>query len=418
MKKIILFLILLHFTSIAFAQEKLVQDIDFDQKKDTIYLDSENKIVCKLSSIKFSKITSMPIYSGAENKVFVSPEGFTLFSTWMRASHLSFFRYNVETKQILLESLTNHDYGTLGSSLCSMDLIKGVFIGQFSYFDENLQYMVTLPTVSEAYDFGEITLEQYSNIVFENYQLVSENFYSAALKKRSLEKSPEEIEEILLKNFSDLFNDNTQLDSLEVYSGIVSQNMVDYITNNPKTLHYKFKRLVNKLHIVTSKDAKLRLYSWDTQLGGTMHFFKNIYQFQTPLGVVTEIPKFEESDAQSYCSAIYMVNINQQDYYLVITNGIFSTSDMRQSVAAYSISSEGKLNPASIFKTKTKLLNNISVDYDFFSVVNRPERPLKLITFNEKRGVLSIPLVKGVKVTSKKLVYKLNGNYLEFSGIQ
>ena len=113
-----------------------------------------------------------------------------------------------------------------------------------------------------------------------------------------------------------------------------------------------------------------------------------------------------------------MVNINQQDYYLVITNGIFSTSDMRQSVAAYSISSEGKLNPASIFKTKTMLLNNISVDYDFFSVVNRPERPLKLITFNEKRGVLSIPLVKGVKVTSKKLVYKLNGNYLEFSGIQ
>ena len=40
-----------------------------------------------------------------------------------------------------------------------------------------------------------------------------------------------------------------------------------------------FPKLKQKIYITTSRDGKLRAYSWDTNEGGTMHDFVTVFQY-------------------------------------------------------------------------------------------------------------------------------------------
>ena len=75
----------------------------------------------------------------------------------------------------------------------------------------------------------------------------------------------------------------------------------------------------------------------------------------------------------------------------------------------------GKLNEnVKLFKTREGLTSGINVPFDFFTVVNRPERPLKLIKYDDTKKTLSIPIVyENGKVTNRFIVYKFNGKYFE-----
>ncbi|MDD2368891.1 MAG: hypothetical protein PHQ90_06275 [Sulfuricurvum sp.] len=410
-------------SSLLYGQNTLLQDIDFDTKEDRVYLDSSNRIVCELSTNKYQQIYSEPINSGGNDRIVGLSEGFAFISSDKRASHVSRFHYDKKSNQILLDSIesTNITYTPNDDNSCdSLNLLTNTFTADFKYFDENEQRLVSLPFVYESVSFPKVSLSQYGNLVYKNYQSLRDKYYQNDIKKYTLHKSPEEIEIILLNKFSELEQQlKNDSDSIEDVSEQLSQEIIDLISSNPETLEYDFKKLVNTLKIITSDDKKLRFYSWDTQTGGSMHFYKNIIQYQTENGVQTHVPETKEDDPQSYCSAIYTVKIKQQPQYLVITNGVYSSSDLRQSVLAYTISNTGKLEDASIFKTKSKTMNHkIDVDFDFFSVVDRPERPLKLITYNKQTGILTLPLVDGKNVTSKNINYRFNGKYLEYYGIR
>ncbi len=421
MKKIVITIIFL-FSGLLFAQNTLFQDIDFDTKEDRVYLDSSNRIVCELSTNNFQKVYSEPINSGGDDKIVGLSEGFAFISSMERASHVSRFHYDKKSNQILLdsiESINNNYMEKDENGLTSLDLHTNIYTSEFKYFDENAQSLVTLPTIYEPVSFPKVSLTQYSNLVFQNYQSLRDEYNQRAIKKYTLHKSPEEIDMILLNKFADLEQHvSNDSDSIDNISTLLSQEIIDLISSNPETLEYDFKKLSNTLKIITSDDKKLRFYSWDTQSGGSMHFYKNIIQYQTENGVQTQVPETKADDPQSYCSAIYTVKIQQQPHYLVVTNGVYSSSDLRQSVLAYTISGRGKLEDVSIFKTKSKMNHKINVDFDFFSVVDRPERPLKLITYNKRTGILTLPLVDGKKVTSKNITYRFNGQYLEYSGIR
>lgn len=192
------------------------------------------------------------------------------------------------------------------------------------------------------------------------------------------------------------------------------------IKDNPATINYDFKILrdSSRCDIVTSKDGNLRIYSWDTETGGTMRFFNTIYQYKDNGKVYTRIPVFKEGDPGCFYSKIYTVVINGKTYYLAISNGIYSNSDISQSVSVFTIAGNQLADTARLFKTKTKLLNRIDVLFDFFSVVDRPERPVELITFDEEKKELYIPVVdKKNQVTKKSLVYRLKGEYFEYVGV-
>jgi hypothetical protein len=210
-------------------------------------------------------------------------------------------------------------------------------------------------------------------------------------------------------------------DSVSLYSDKFETEFTRFIQNNPATLGHPFKRLVdsNFCDVRTSSDGNFRIYSWDTWTGGTMHIFKTIYQWKSNGKVFTKVPKYEDGDAGSFCSKVFTVSINDKPYYLAVTNGIFSTKDAIQSISAYSIEGNKLVDTVKLFKTKTKKLNSIDVEFDFFSVVDRPERPLELITYDDQQKIIYIPVVgdKG-QVTKKNILYQLKGSYFEFIGVE
>ncbi len=70
-------------------------------------------------------------------------------------------------------------------------------------------------------------------------------------------------------------------DHKDAYDSLASANtkfenlLVRYTSSHPATLHHDFKSLEKTGFITaTSEDGKFRVYSWDTQTGGTMHFLR------------------------------------------------------------------------------------------------------------------------------------------------
>ena len=212
---------------------------------------------------------------------------------------------------------------------------------------------------------------------------------------------------------------NMRNDSLLAISSKQFTDSLAYlIKNNNNTFNYPFEKLQkeNALKMATSADKKLRVYSWDNNSGGTMRFFNQIYQFNAN-GNITVNESLASNDAQAYFSKIYTVqNKNNESIYLVISNSILSSKYSVQHINAYKIGSEN-LQSAAVFKTKTNTLDKISVEYDFFSVVDRPERPVELITF--ENNTLKIALVDDKQnVTSKNLIYEWNGDVFAYKGVK
>ena len=62
-----------------------------------------------------------------------------------------------------------------------------------------------------------------------------------------------------------------------------NHELVDFVRKEPRTLDYPFRQLQEEMDIdvVTSADGNLRVYTWDTNRGGTMIIWGTIAQFRT-----------------------------------------------------------------------------------------------------------------------------------------
>ncbi|OON66434.1 hypothetical protein [Hymenobacter sp. CRA2] len=203
-------------------------------------------------------------------------------------------------------------------------------------------------------------------------------------------------------------------DSLVQANERFGRKLLYYTATEPATLHAEFRQLqAERLTIATAPNGQLRIYSWDTETGGTMHFFDNVFQYQTGSRVASQrlpAPTDGQADAQASYSEIFTVQKGPQTYYLGYSNAIYSSSDCYQQVKVFTIDA-GQLNPdACLIRTPSGLKNTLGFSFDFFSVVDRPERPVRLITYDPATQILQIPVVwdKG-KVTSKRISYRFNG---------
>ena len=200
-------------------------------------------------------------------------------------------------------------------------------------------------------------------------------------------------------------------DSLQYYSQRFDEKISTYLEKYPATFKHPFVQLKEHCFITTSADSLLRIYSWDTWLGGTAHIFKSIAQFQSGEAIF-----LEEIGGMGFFPEIYTVKTRQKTFYLAISHGIFSTADAGQSLEAFSIE-QNELRPVELFNTKGKMSSSISFEFDFFSVVDRPERPLKLIKYDEKKKTISVPVIaENGAVTEVFTMYRFNGKYFEALG--
>jgi hypothetical protein len=170
----------------------------------------------------------------------------------------------------------------------------------------------------------------------------------------------------------------------------------------------------NAFEIVTSEDSLFRIYSWDTWTGGTMHFFNNVFQYSYNGKIKTEFLELDEGDPSGFYSDIFTLRSGAKTYYLAINNGMYSSKDVGESIRVFAIEN-GVLNKnVKLIKTTTGMTGTIEVYFDFFSGVDRPERPVRVIKYDKNKKIIYIPVVyEDGKVTNKFIQYKFNGNYFE-----
>ena len=198
---------------------------------------------------------------------------------------------------------------------------------------------------------------------------------------------------------------------------IFKEKLLNY-TKIASTLEYKFSELKKYLYLATSEDGKFRIYSWDTEGGGTMHFFENVYQFQGKDGkVYSKSSDLPEGDAGAFVSVIFDLDTRNGQVYLARFSSILSNSGAYQSINLFKIEDNSLNDKIKLIKTKSGLTNKIGFEYDFFSVVDREERPIKLILYDKETKTIKIPVVivdkdfSNGRVTDKFINYKFDGTY-------
>ncbi|MFB9077988.1 hypothetical protein ACFFLS_04880 [Flavobacterium procerum] len=174
MKKITTIFALIILVNYSFGQKKLIKDIDFDGKEDTVFIDSvKSTIVCKLSTLNYKSISCKPIEILNETcGIRNSKNGFKFYNDWMRAGYENQFRYNPKTKKIQLIGMSRYEFGNAahdGAGESSVNLLTDDYIGNWNYYDEDKSDLIKIPTIKTKMKFKSIHLEDFSDETYFNY---------------------------------------------------------------------------------------------------------------------------------------------------------------------------------------------------------------------------------------------------------
>lgn len=182
-------------------------------------------------------------------------------------------------------------------------------------------------------------------------------------------------------------------DKLEAANTKFRDLLLKVTSENPSTLKFGFPKLGEMMSIKTSPDGNFRVYSWDTESGGTMHFYDNVYQFRTAKGVSSQGSIYEEGDAQSFVNKIEELEAPDGKIYLHFGTSVLSSSLRGQSVTTFRITKEGKLKEAKVFSDQGEETATIAVGFDFFSLPE-DKRGEHVFFFDPVMMTLSYPVVK------------------------
>ncbi len=216
------------------------------------------------------------------------------------------------------------------------------------------------------------------------------------------------------------FHGKNNYDSLEIQNKTFLKTLNFYTQYFPETITYPFKSLTDsfEFNIVLSEDSLFRIYNWNTWTGGTWFSFKCLYQFKNKGDIYSLY--YDDNDSihtlsygASY-SEIFTLKANDKIYYLGIEDATYSSRDCNQYIKIFRIDNGLLDDTIKLIKTKTRIRNRLGFNYDFFSVANRPERPVKLISYDSQTKTINIPVVlENGKVTNKFIHYKFTGQYFE-----
>lgn len=193
-------------------------------------------------------------------------------------------------------------------------------------------------------------------------------------------------------------------------------------------LRYGFPKLKDKMGVATSQDGKLRIYSWDTETGGTMHEHSSVIQYQGASGKVhtwTYDPPADESDDSpagrgigtgGYYMRILQVDSTKGPIYLAISLSIGCGQCHGQSVEAARIDGDSLLRDAKIIKTASGFTNSIDFAYAPATIPKSLSAD-SLVRFNAGEKSFSIPVViedeeaGNGRVTTRTITYRFNGTH-------
>ncbi|VEH22591.1 Uncharacterised protein [Chryseobacterium nakagawai] len=207
-------------------------------------------------------------------------------------------------------------------------------------------------------------------------------------------------------------------DSLAVANTKFEKLLVRYTSSQPQTISHDFKSLEkNGLIVKTSEDGKFRIYSWDTWTGGTMHFFKNVFQYETIDKKIYSkaVESQGEGDPGCYYYQINDIISENKKYYLTQSKAILSSAMSYHVIKVFSIDKQQLNDKAQLIKTQSGIKNQLSYEVDLTASANRNYQGRDYeIEYDSKNKIISIPLIQAdSKVTNKKIRYQFKGKYFE-----
>lgn len=213
------------------------------------------------------------------------------------------------------------------------------------------------------------------------------------------------------------YGPDSDYDKLGQENDLLKKELVQY-GKLPATMAYSFPRLKGDMYIVTSRDGRLRIYSWDRQTGGTMHDFDSVFQYRGKSGkLYTWGSDDEEESGGVFYHEMFQLDAASGPIYLAVSTFIGSTSLAGAAINSLTIDGERLNREAKLIRTGSGLQSSVSFAYDFFSVVDRPERPIRLFKFDAAGRAFTFPVViedektpQG-RVTNKLIRYRFNGTH-------
>jgi len=214
-----------------------------------------------------------------------------------------------------------------------------------------------------------------------------------------------------------LNNDTTglALDSLSDVNSDFGNKLESDAFKYPVTIKLPFDSLVNAgLNIINTDDGCLRIYLWDTRMGGAQHEFSNIFQYKTRTGTDT----LSDVPADPYGSPgpfdnIYQFIINGKTYYLIAYSNEIGFNDVYKGIMVFAIVND-KLETIKLIKTQSGLHSHLNCYYT--SSVNDPQYDdgAYNIIFNGDNKTITLPLIdENNRITGKYITYKFTGQYFE-----
>ena len=147
-----------------------------------------------------------------------------------------------------------------------------------------------------------------------------------------------------------------------------------------------------------------------------MHDFVVVYQYRTPsgrIGAWTDDAN-EESGGGAFVNEIFQMDRTGGTVYMVVSSFVGSTSLGGQRLTTMTIGAKA-LNTPKLIRTKSGVTDSVGFEYDFFSAVDHPERPVKLFHWDARSKSFRFPVVvedqktpQG-RVTDKFITYRFNG---------
>jgi len=224
-------------------------------------------------------------------------------------------------------------------------------------------------------------------------KVISSSAYTGVRDDTALEKANDDLKQALIK-----------------YAGLAA------------TLKYAFPRLSKEIDVVTSADKRFRVYTWDRQDGGTMHFYETVYQYIGADGKSygrgvdpPEDPDEDVGDSGAYVIDVYMLDTKPGRAYLVQSSSRLSSSEITEQIDLFRIDGNKLDTDPKLIKTAEGLTSSLGFEFDLFSVLNLKKRPIRLIKYDAAAKTITLPVVIPTRkyqygmVTSRKITYKFNG---------
>lgn len=150
----------------------------------------------------------------------------------------------------------------------------------------------------------------------------------------------------------------SKYDSLKVALKIFEQQLLHITQTVPQTLDAPFKGLTKKgVTIATSEDGLFRIYSWYLYNGGTMHFYKNIFQYKNQNGIHAFISDTTRAndvmDPGCFYRQVNKIISQQKTFYITQSISVLSSAYTAHFIKIFSIEDYGLNDTAQLIKTKT-----------------------------------------------------------------